>query len=115
MGLDEAPRALRALIIVAQRGVLRLRLGPVSSPAYVLGWEIAHSGPDAVHLRASSPIMRASIVADRVEPTLVSLTTYLYFERPRTARSLWAIVGPIHRRVARYLMERAATRLLLDG
>ena len=113
-GLEQAPRALRAVIVVAHRGLLGFRLGPLTSKAHVLGWEILRSGPDTIHLRATSPLMRGAIVADRVEPTTASLTTYLQFDSPRAARLIWSAVGPLHRRIAPYLMERAAARLAAE-
>jgi hypothetical protein len=110
-GLEQSPRVLRAVILVAHRGILRFSLGPLSSPAHVLGWEIVRSEPEIIHLRASSPIMCGSIVANRVDPTTATLATYLHFNRSRSAQLIWAAVGPVHRRVAPYLMECAAARL----
>jgi len=36
------------------------------------------------------------------------LTTSLRYRRPVLARVVWICVGPLHRRIAPYLLERAA-------
>ena len=107
-GLEGAPRVLRWVIRGAQRLVLGLRLAPGESPDHVLGWTIDASEYEVVRLGAASRFMRASIVGRRTDPTTVRLTTLLFYDRPWIARTLWAVVGPVHRRVARILIERAA-------
>lgn len=107
-GLEGAPLVLRSAIRGAQRFVLGLRLAPASSPDHILGWTIDASEPEMVRLTAASRFMRAHIVGRRVDPTTVRLTTMLFYDRPRIARTLWSVVAPVHRRVARYLLERAA-------
>ena len=107
-GLERAPLPLRWVIVAAHRHVLRLRLGPLSSPEHILGWRIRTTEPDVVHLEAAGPLLRGVLVARRVESGRAVLTTFVTFGRPRAARMIWAIVGPLHRRVAPYLLERAA-------
>lgn len=46
--LEGAPSLLRTLVVVAQRGVLRLRLGPLGDPGHVLGWRGRVSEPNLV-------------------------------------------------------------------
>src|SRR4051812_35933275 len=53
-GLEEAPAAVREAIWTAHHHLLRLRLGPRTSPDHVLGWEIMTSQPDVVQLEATS-------------------------------------------------------------
>ena len=108
--LEHAPWPIRRTIRIAHRYVLRLRLGPRSSPEYLSGWKIRTSQHDVIQLEAVSPLLgRAVIVARRPDPTNAVVTTYLFYARPAVARVLWAVVGPLHRRIAPYLLEHAAT------
>jgi hypothetical protein len=62
-----------------------------------------------VHLEAVSPLLgRGVLVGRKVDPTCVVITTYVFYTRPAPARVAWKIAGPLHRRVARYLLEHAA-------
>ena len=107
--LEQAPRRMRWTIRAVHRHLLRLRLGPRSSPDHLFGWRIVTSKPDVIHLEAVSPLLgRGAIVVRRVDPTCAVVATYLFHTRPAPARLVWAIVGPLHRRVAPYLMEHAA-------
>lgn len=105
--LEQGPWPVRWTVWIAQRHVLRLQLGPRSSPDHVLGWTILTSRPEVVHLEAVSPLLRGVLVLRRRAPTVVAVTTYVRYTRA-PARLLWAIVGPVHRRVARYLLQHAA-------
>ena len=108
--LEEAPWPVRGTVSIAHRYVLRLRLGPRSSPHHLFGWEICASEHDVVHLEARSPLLgRGAIVARRPDPGRAVLTTYVFFARPRLSRAVWAVTGPVHRRVAAYLLERVAS------
>ena len=107
-GLECAPRAVRWVIRTAHRRVLRFRLGPEDGPDHVLGWPITANEHDVVRLEAAAPLLRAVIVGRRVDPRTTRLTTALSYSRPRAARLVWAVVGPVHRRVAPYLLDRAA-------
>ena len=104
-GLEGAPAALRALIVLVHRRILGFRLEPAGE-GNVLGWHIARSAPDVVVLEASSPLMRGVLVARRDPGDRVRLSTYLY-HRSGISRVLWWLVGPLHRRVAPYLLVRA--------
>jgi len=107
-GLEDSPAALRRLILIAHRGVLLLRLRPLDAPGSVLGWPITSASAEAVRLDAHSPLLHAVIVARRVDLGSVQLTTSLRFVRPALARAVWTCVGPLHRRIAPYLLQRAA-------
>ncbi len=107
-GLEEAPPAMRLTIRVVHRFVLGLRLAARATPGHVLGWQIVTSEPDVVQLEASGPLMRGVIVGRRVDPTRTRLTTFVSYESPMAMRFIWAAVGPLHRRVAPYLLERVA-------
>jgi hypothetical protein len=107
-GLEEAPRPIRAVIRIAHRHVLRFALLPARSSNQVLGWRITEARPDVIYLAASSPILRGVIVARRPDERSAVLTTLLSYERPAIARAMWNLVGPLHRRIAPLLLERAA-------
>jgi hypothetical protein len=107
--LEQAPRPVRWAIRFAHRHVLRLRLGPRSSPDHILGWKILTAEPEVLHLGAVSPLLgRAVLVGHRVDPSHAAIATYLFYKRPTRARALWTVIGPMHRRIAPYLLDRAA-------
>lgn len=107
-GLEGMPRLLRSVVRFAQRRVLGLRLAPASSPDHVLGWRIVTASDDVVHLESSSPLLRRAVIAGRrPAPDTATISTFVFYARP-AGRLLWAVVGPVHRRVAPYLMARAA-------
>ena len=106
--LEQAPRVVRWIIWIAHRYVIRFRLAPRSSPNHVMGWTILRSEPDVIHLKAVSALARAELLGRRVDPTCTSITTYVFYTRPVAARILLKLVGPVHRRIAPYLLERAA-------
>jgi hypothetical protein len=109
--LEDAPRLVRGVVSIVHQHVLRLRLGPRSSPDYVFGWKIRTSEPDVIVLEAVSPWLgRGVIVGCRPDRTRTVITTFIFFARPAVARVLWAIAGPLHRRVAVYLLEHAAAQ-----
>jgi hypothetical protein len=92
-----------------QRHLLRLRLGPRSSPDHIFGWKILTAKPDVIHLEATSPLLgRGVLVGRRPDPSCVVITTYVFYTRPALARVAWKIAGPLHRWVAGYLLEHAA-------
>jgi hypothetical protein len=106
--LDEAPGPVHGTIRVAHRFVLGFHLEPRSAPGNLMGWPVVSSVPDLIHLRATSPLMRGDLVVRRDGPMGTTLVTYLSFNRPRAGRLIWMAVGPVHRRIAPYLLERAA-------
>jgi hypothetical protein len=108
-GLEQSPLALRRTILIAHRHVLRLQLGPLDAPGHVLGWRITSQERDTVRLEASGTLADPVIVGRR-DGDRVVLTTAIRYRRPRLARAVWTCVGPLHRRIAPYLLERAAVR-----
>jgi hypothetical protein len=109
--LEQASSPVRWTVRIAHRHLLRLRLGAASSPDHLFGWKILTSEPNLIHLEAVSPVLgRGVLVLRRVDPTRAVMTTYLFYARPVSARVVWSIAGPLHRRIAPYLLERAALR-----
>jgi hypothetical protein len=112
-GLEQAPPALRRVIFVAHRRILRLRLGPRWAPDHMLGWTVVTSTPEAVQLTASGPLIRGILVGRVADPRRFVLTTCVDYQRP-AARWVWRLVQPVHRGVARYLMAYSARRSTRD-
>ena len=90
------------------RNVLRFRLGPYSSPDHIIGWTIARSDHDQLVLTARGPLMRGELTLRRQDGRRASLSTRVHYCRKPAARTVWAVVGPLHRAVAPRLMKRAA-------
>src|SRR3954447_6458581 len=110
-GLEGAPAAVRTLIVLVHRHVLRLRLGAPDDRGQVLGWRIAVADEDVVRLEASGTLADAVIIGRRIDAPGIRLTTALRYRRPAVARLVWAVVGPLHRRIAPLLLDRAARQL----
>jgi len=108
--LGDKPGALGSLVFWIHRHVLRFRLGPYSSPEYVIGWPIMHSDHDEIVLATGGPLMRAQLTLRREDGRRATLTTRLHYGHKIAARTVWAIVGPLHRAMAPQLMERTARR-----
>jgi hypothetical protein len=106
--VSQATSALRWGVPILHRHLLRFRLGPVASPDHIIGWQILASEPDVVHLEAVGPLIRGDIVGRRVGPTDVVFTTFVFYVRRAPARVVWAIVAPLHRKTAAYLLKRTA-------
>jgi hypothetical protein len=106
-GLEESPALLRRVIVVAHRHVLGFRLTPLGQSDSVLGWRTTTARPEVIRLEAEGPLLDGVIVGRRLGNRTV-LTTSLRYRRPVLARIVWICVGPLHRRIAPYLLERAA-------
>lgn len=105
--LDRAPRAFRAIVPVLWHRLVGFRLGPRPSADHILGWRIVESSPEVIYLRTESWLMAAAIVV-RVADAEVRMITYLQFRRPRPARPLWVVLGPIHRFLVPRLLRWAS-------
>ena len=109
--LDHSPRVQQLIRFVHAR-VLRFEVS--TEPGSLLGWRTLSSTPESFHITTGGPLLRAEIVARRRSATAATLTTSLFY-RSRHAALLWAVVGPLHRRVAPYLLRRAAAHLIKAG
>ena len=113
---EEWVRAALEQSAPAVRGVIRFVHGRVAGfalsdePDSILGWRTVSSTRDVLHIATSGPALRADIVARRASDTTATVSTFLFYKRPRT-RLLWLVIGPLHRRVAPYLLLRAAAHL----
>jgi hypothetical protein len=106
--LGDKPGTLGSLVLWIHRHVLRFRLGPYSSPEHVIGWPIMRSDHDEIVLATGGPLMRGELTLRRQDGRRARLTTRLDYRRKIAARTVWAMVGPLHRAVAPRLMERSA-------
>jgi hypothetical protein len=105
--LGDQPDAGGGIVLWIHRHVLRFRLGPPSSPDYLIGWPIAHSDPDELVLTTSGPLMRGELTLRRLDSRRATLTTRVHYRHKIAARTVWSVVGPLHRVVAPRLVERA--------
>jgi hypothetical protein len=103
--LEQAPPALRLLIRVAHRHVLRFRLD--DAPGTVVGWRVVTAAHEVVELRTDGPLVRGVLIGRRPSDETTTLQTYLQFHRS-WVRFLWSAVQPVHRRVAVHLLRRTA-------
>ena len=95
------------LIPIVHKYVLRFHLGPPVSPSHMFGWRIVTSTPDVIRLEADGPLIRGILVGRRDSGPTAVLMTYVFYVRPIPARIIWALVGPLHRKAAPYLLKRA--------
>jgi hypothetical protein len=103
--LDSAPNVLRSFVRYAHLA-LGLRLGPRGSPDHLWGWTVLQSGPEAFVLGADGGLGTPRIVV-LTPPGGLVFATILRFSGFR-ARLVWAGVAPIHRAVARSLLDRTS-------
>lgn len=108
--LGDEPGALGAFVPAVHSHLLRLRLGPYSSPGHVIGWAIVRSDHDELVLEAGGPLMRGQLTLRREDGRHAVLTTRLHYRHKIAARMLWVVVGPLHRALAPRLMKRSARR-----
>ena len=102
--LDTAPPALLGFARAVQK-LLGFRLAGVDSQ-HPLGWTIIREDRHLFVLAANGPAGSARLVGSTREDKLC-VTTMLRLDS-RRSRAAWSIVAPIHRAVARYLLNRSA-------
>ncbi len=87
----------------------RARRVPVAAEEPLIGND-RYDYADAFEIRTGeqdplSPLLgRGVLVGRRVDPMRAEFTTYLFYGRQAPARVVWMMVGPLHRRVAPYLL-----------
>ncbi len=62
---------------------------------------------ELVHFEARSPLVIGHLVGRKDDEGVV-VTTFIQYEKRMTATLVWAILAPLHRRLARYLLQHAA-------
>jgi hypothetical protein len=104
--LEDAPLATRSSLLMGWSS-LGLRLHPARSDGYVLGWKVLASPPDFVLLGADSPLgLRAQLLCKRERHAILFCT--FVEKRNAMARTIWARVEPIHRRVLPRVLGQAS-------
>lgn len=88
--------------------ILRLRVERSDSPEELMGWTIRHRGAQQCVLGAEGALVTHRIVVT-TPPGQLLVATLLRFDRI-SARPIWTVVGPIHRAVARYLLNKRCPR-----
>ena len=106
-GFEDLPVTMRRPLLLIHRWILGFRLGPWASPEHVLGWRIVTSEPELLHLEARSALLNGHMVW-RLHSERLVMTTFLQYEKRRTASVVWAVIGNIHRGGAPYLFKLAA-------
>jgi hypothetical protein len=103
--LEGAPPRLRRRLRYGWFG-LGLKLGSTRSPERVLGWPLRHSSDEYALLGASSRIGLPAQLLFAPQADGMLFATFVRHRNP-AARAVWAVVTRRHRRVVRYLLERA--------
>jgi Protein of unknown function (DUF2867) len=106
--LGDKPAAGGTLVFWIHRHALRFRLGPYSSSEYVIGWQIMRSDHDEIVLATGGPLMRGQLTLRRQDGQRLMLATRLHYRHKIAGRTVWAMVGPVHRAVAPLLVKRIA-------
>ena len=105
---EGAPALLRTML---RRGwaSLGLRIGPADSEDRVFGWPVRRSTRDVLLLGAESRHgMPAELLFMRHQNALLFAT--LIHHQNAGVRARWAGVAPMHRRIVRFMLERASAR-----
>jgi hypothetical protein len=102
--LDTAPPALLSFVRAVQQ-LLGFQLAPVDRQ-HPLGWTIVREDQQVIVLAAEGRAGSARLVGSTRDDRLC-VTTMLRLDS-RRSRAAWSIVAPIHRKVARYLLDRSA-------
>lgn len=105
LALEDVSPLLRGIIRQAHR-ILGLRLAPDGSADHVLGWAILQNGPDELVLGADGGLGNPRIVI-LTSPGHIVFATIIRFGGLR-ARAAWQGVAPVHRAIARHLLDRMA-------
>lgn len=104
--LESAPAPVRAFLR-AGWSVFGAQLGPVSSPAHVLGWKIGAQEAGWIRLEVLWKVgLRANLVV-RVRPDSLVVATFIEHFRG-VSRLIRPLLIPVHLVALRYLVSRAA-------
>jgi hypothetical protein len=101
--LEQAPPLLLVLVRLVQR-CLGLQL-VAADTEHPLGWTVIRSDADAVVLGADGARGRARIVTSTPAGSVLVVTQAQFDSR--RSRTLWRVAAPLHRRVARHLIDGA--------
>jgi Protein of unknown function (DUF2867) len=105
---EDTPATIRGFVAFGWRFVLRLRLGPRSTPDYVSGWRVQEARPDVIVLEVQSWLLTATKEIRIASGTLRMSTLVCY--RRGLGRVIWTLAAPIHHRTEPYLLGYAASQ-----
>jgi hypothetical protein len=103
--LEGAPVGMRTFLI-RTCPVLGVRLGPLYSAGYVLGWRIVKNTPEFVVLQARSGVGVTVRLVIQAGASSVQFGTFVRCEG-LLARAAWFGIAPIHRLVVSRLLGEA--------
>jgi hypothetical protein len=104
LAMEGAHPALRVVVRGAHR-LLLLRLAPTGSPDHIWGWTVLERDPERFVLGVEGPLLTPRLVVTTVSGE-VTVSTLIRFDHP-VATAVWAVVSPVHRAVARHLVDGA--------
>jgi hypothetical protein len=90
--------------------LLGLKMAPDGAAGAILGWRLRHSADDYALLGVDSRIGMPAELLLLPEPRGLFFATFIQMRNP-FVRTLWAPIGPPHRRVVPALMRHAALRV----
>jgi hypothetical protein len=106
--LEGAPLPVRSQLLSGWSAI-GLKVGTTSEQS-VLGWEVRRTVPDHVLLGAESRIgMPGELLLKKEDDALLFATFVAH--RNLIARTVWAVIEPVHVRVVRDILNQASRRL----
>ena len=106
--LEGAPEVTRAGLVRGWRA-LGLRLGPIRSEEFVLGWEVRRSTPDLVLLGSTGRFGLSGELLFESRRDSLLFATFVQLDNPAT-HAIWRCIAHHHRGVVRHLLGQAAAR-----
>lgn len=103
----ESPPAIERLFVWYGWKALTARLGPYPSKDHVLGYWIEANEQDYIRFSVEWALGLACDLVLYTGPSTATLASFVQFERP-AARFVWPAVIPIHERIVRRWLRRAA-------
>jgi len=104
--LEGAPEGTRAGLVRGWRA-LGLRLGPIRSEEFVLGWEVRRSTPDLVLLGSTGRFGLSGELLFEPRRDSLLFATFVQLDNPAT-HAIWRCIAHRHRGVVRQLLGQAA-------
>lgn len=105
LALRAAPDWLHSLVRAIQGYVLGFRLAAADSTDHPLGWHVLADDSAVFVLGVEGGLLTARIVVISQQRRMV-VSTLLRYDHP-AARPVWSAIAPVHRLVARRLVDGA--------
>jgi hypothetical protein len=91
---------------------LGLRIGPIRSEEFVLGWEVRRSTPDLVLLGSTGRFGLSGELLFESRRDSLLFATFVQLDNPAT-HAIWRCIAHHHRGVVHQLLGQAAARYRL--